>query len=81
MYDEEGYDPYNAYYTKEVEEAYFAMLDELGKAATPKYTFIAPHGAKYTFIAPHGAMCYQEYLAYCKYQDSLEDQCYDTLPF
>lgn len=71
MYDEEGYDPYNAYYTKEVEEAYFAMLDELGKAATPEYTF----------IAPHGAMCYQEYLAYCKYQDSLEDQCYDTLPF
>ena len=71
MYDEEGYDPYNAYYTKEVEEAYFAMLDELGKAAAPEYTC----------IEPYGAMCYQEYLAYCKYQDSLEDQCYDTLPF
>ena len=70
MYDEEGYDPYDAYYTQAAEDAYLGMLDDVAKAATPNYTF----------VAPHGPMCYQEYLAYCKYQCSLEDQCFD-LPF
>lgn len=72
MYDENGYDPYDNYYTQAVEDAYFAMLDNLGIAATPFYTF----------VSPYGPMSYPDYLAYRKIKDTVEEQYHNgELPF